>query len=460
MARICVVDDEPKVRTLLRLHLTPKGHDVLEAADGREVLRILNQEAVDLLIADIRMEPMDGLTLLQEIKDRDLGCPVIFITAYASVESAVEALRLGAADYVVKPFDVAQIELAVERALGIARLIQENIRLRRSLKEQSHAHGVFASSAMQRVREMALRVASSDATVLITGESGVGKEVLARLIHEASPRAKGRFVAVNCAAITPTLVESELFGHERGAFTGADRRREGRLEFAQSGTLFLDEVGDLPLEAQAKLLRAIQDRKVQRVGGNQDIAVDVRFVCATNTDLKRAVDEGTFRRDLYYRIAVFPIEVPPLRERLEDVVPLALHMVERFSGKPVTTPDALTPGAVRTLKEYPWPGNVRELANAIERALILKGGRLPITSDDLAFLRPERRTDLGNLFELPMEGIDFDRLLREVVRQAMQRAGGNQSRAARLLGLPRGRFRTLLKQWNELNDTTGWLSEA
>uniref|UniRef100_A0A832A8F2 Sigma-54-dependent Fis family transcriptional regulator n=1 Tax=Desulfacinum infernum TaxID=35837 RepID=A0A832A8F2_9BACT len=450
MARICVVDDETKVRTLLRLLLAGKGHEVLEASDGAEALAALHRESIDLLIADIRMDGMSGLELLQTVKESELSCPVIFITAFATVESAIEALRLGAVDYVVKPYDDNDILIAVERALGYQKILSENLRLRRALEEGDQEWGVFESPAMAAVRDTALKVAPSEATVLITGESGVGKEVVARLIHRASNRAKGRFVAVNCAAITPSLVESELFGHERGAFTGADRRREGKLEFAQGGTLFLDEVGDLPLEVQAKLLRALQERRIQRVGGNQDIPVDVRVVTATNMDLERAVSEGRFRKDLFYRLAVFPIHVPPLRERLEDVVPLTVQFVRRFTGKACRSSDVITPAAVRVLKDYPWPGNVRELANVVERAMILRGGSLPITTDDLAFLQPQKpRQDLQTLFDLPPEGIDFDRLLRHVVAQALERAGGNQSRAARLLRLTRGRFRTLVRHLEE-----------
>ena len=454
MARICVVDDEYKVRALLKMLLSAQGHEVLEAADGRQALEVFDREAVDLLIADIRMEGMNGLELLQQVKEREPACPVIFITAYATVESAVEALRLGAVDYVMKPYEEDDILLSVERALGVRRLMSENERLRRALEEGGVEEAVFVSPAMQALRETALKVAASEATVLITGESGVGKEVVARLIHRASPRAKGRFVAVNCAAVTPSLVESELFGHERGAFTGADRRREGKLEFAQGGTLFLDEVGDLPLEVQAKVLRALQERKIQRVGGNQDIAVDVRIVCATNIDLERAVAEGRFRKDLYYRLNVFPLHVPPLRDRPEDVLPLAVHFIQRYTKRPCSAAEAVTPGAARLLRDYPWPGNVRELANVVERAMILRGGSLPVTTDDLTFLVPGKpRRDAASLVEFPPEGIDFDALMRDIVRQALERANGNQSRAARLLGLTRGRFRTFLKHLDEPDNT-------
>jgi DNA-binding NtrC family response regulator len=428
--------------------LTSKGHEVQEASNGDEALCRLEAEPFDLVVTDIRMEGLDGTALLSEIKERDMGCPVVFITAYATLESAVEALRLGAADYLVKPFEEEQVHLAVERSLGIGRIMAENVRLRTALKQETDAEtGIFVSQAMQKVKEVALRVASSDATVLVTGESGTGKEVVARLIHQSSSRAKGRFVAVNCGAISPSLVESELFGHERGAFTGANRKKEGKFEFAEGGTLFLDEVGDLPLEAQSKLLRAIQEKAVQRVGGNQDIPVNARLICATNRRLENLVEERQFRRDLYYRIAVFPIWVPPLRERVSAIIPLAGHFIKQFARTREVVKEILTPGAGQLLRQYPWPGNVRELANAMERAVILKSGMLPITSDDLGFLRPEMHGPVTNgpEFKLPAGGVHFEELQRSIIRQALEATSGNQSAAARMLGLTRARFRTLLK---------------
>jgi DNA-binding NtrC family response regulator len=448
MARILVVDDEPKMRTILSFMLSSRRHEVEEAQNGIEALNKLEASSFDLVVSDIRMDGMDGTRLLSTIREREMGCPVVFITAYATLESAVEALRLGAADYLVKPFEEQQVLLAVERALGFGRIMEENVRLKQDLRQDENGEkAVLASEPMVRVEEMALKVAASEATVLVTGESGTGKEVIAQLIHRASPRRERRFVAVNCGAISSNLVESELFGHEKGAFTGADRRKEGKFEFANEGTLFLDEVAELPLESQVKLLRAIQDKCVTPVGGNRNIPVDVRLICATNQDLERFCEQGRFRNDLYYRIAVFPIKVPPLRERKKDIVPLAHHFISKLVGPTQGGKDPLTPSAIKVLTEYTWPGNVRELANAVERAVILKSGNLPITSDDLDFLRTgERGPDQADAcFKLPATGVGFEELQRSVIRQALEMTLGNQSAAARLLRLTRARFRTFLK---------------
>ncbi len=447
MARILVVDDESKVRTILKLMLASAGHEIVEASNGYDALSKLEEDSFDLVITDIKMEGLDGVALLGEIKDRGIACPVVFITAFATLESAIEALRLGAADYLVKPFDEKQVRLAVERALGFGKIMSENIRLKRVLTKEEENLGVFVSKVMQEVRDAALRVAPTMSTVLITGESGVGKEVIARLIHRKSLMKSGNFVAINCAAIPGNLVESELFGHEKGAFTGADRKKDGHFQMADGGTLFLDEVGDLPLEAQAKLLRAIQEKSIKRVGGTRPIPVNIRLICATNQNLEELVAEGKFRQDLFYRIAVFPINVPPLRERKEAIVPLAEHFIRKFVKAQDLNRDLLTPGACKLLKEYTWPGNVRELANAIERAIISKGGNIPITSDDLSFLKRSisRKSEMLSTFKLPPGGIKFDMLQRSIVEQAMEMTGGNQSAAARLLGLSRARFRTLLR---------------
>jgi transcriptional regulator with GAF, ATPase, and Fis domain len=289
-------------------------------------------------------------------------------------------------------------------------------------------------------------VPASEATVLLTGVSGTGKEVVARLIHQAGPRAHERFVAVNCAAISPALVEAELFGHEKGAFTGADKARPGKFEFAAGGTLFLDEIGELPLEAQAKLLRAIQEKSVQRVGSNQEIPVRCRLVCATNRDLSRLVGDGGFREDLFYRLAVFPIHLPPLRERKQDIAPLVGHCLEKL-GKRRVEGEILTPAAQRLLQEYPWPGNVRELFNAVERAMIMKGGATPFSSDDFPYLgggAAEAPPSGDELFRVPATGLDYEELQRSIVRQSLELTAGNQSSAARLLRVSRQRFRTLL----------------
>ncbi len=447
MARILIVDDEEKIRVILRLMLEAAGHQACEAASGEAAVALLEEEAVDLVVSDIRMEGMSGFELLAAIRERELGCPVIFITAFANLESAVEALRLGAADYLVKPFAEPAVLLAVERALGVRRLMAENIRLKKEVIGVGGGPLIFASAAMATVHDLAVKVAASEATVLLTGESGTGKEVVARLIHQASSRCHERFVAVNCAAMAPSLLESELFGHEKGAFTGADKARPGKFEFAAGGTLFLDEIGELPIEAQAKLLRAIQEKSVQRVGGHQEIPVGCRLVCATNRDLTRLCGEGSFREDLYYRLAVFPIHLPPLRERKQDIAPLVRHGLEKIGG-PKVAGEILTPAAQRLLQEYPWPGNVRELFNMVERATILKGGvTLPLTADDFPQLGLQPGAVAaadGEPFRLPATGIDYEELQRSIVRQALDLTAGNQSSASRLLNVSRQRFRTLL----------------
>lgn len=450
MASILIVDDEPKIRHILKIMLSLKGHSIYEAEDGEDALILLQKEPVDLVISDIKMPKMDGLTLLERIKDMNLSCPVVFITAFATIDSCVEAMQKGAVDYITKPFDEQRILLTIEKALGISRILAENKSLKDELSKKFESDIVCVSPAMKQVLELALKVAQkSDTTVLITGESGTGKEVVARFIHNHSPRAGKRFVAINCAAISPNLVESTLFGHERGAFTGADRRKEGLFEYANQGTLFLDEIGELPFEVQAKLLRALQERVIQRVGGNEQIKVDVRVLCATNQNLQQMVNKGRFREDLFYRINVFPIQIPSLQERKEDIVPLAEHFARKFTGK--TDPNAIlfTNGAKRLLEEYHWPGNVRELVNAVERAVILAGDQ-PITADELSFLRV--RGPASSIFEdfkLPPGGISLEELEKELIRQALQRTNNNQSAAAKLLGLTRAKFRTFLKQLNE-----------
>ncbi len=448
MAKILIVDDEERIRVILKIMLTGAGHEVAEAGDGNDALGLLEKDPFDLVISDIRMGGMDGTALLAEIKSRDMGCPVVFITAFATLDSAVEAMRLGAVDYLVKPFEEKQVLLSVERALGVGRIMAENIRLKRDIRGEGQEEPVvFISSAMKNVAKMADRVAVSEATVLITGESGTGKEVLARYIHRKSDRADRRFVAVNCAAISPNLVESELFGHEKGAFTGADRRSEGKFEYADGGTLFLDEIGDLPLEAQAKLLRAIQEKRFQRVGGNREIPVNTRLVCATNQNLEKLTAEKKFRQDLFYRINVFPLHVPPLRERQKAIPHLAVHFIRKFARVAEMGGEFLTPGGARLLTKFSWPGNVRELANAMERAMILKGGALPVNSDDLDFLRFETGSGVRTeeLFTLPAAGINLEAFQKDIIRQALALTSGNQSAAARILGLSRAKFRTFLK---------------
>lgn len=450
MAYLLIVDDEEKMRHLLSIILGRAGHRVEQAGDGAEALEMIREAPYDMVITDIKMPKLDGIALLGEVRKLNVPCPVVFITAFATVDSAVEAMKMGAADYITKPFETERILLTVERTLNLSRIMAENRELKKELTCATRSGEIiYTSRVMADLMELAGRVAESDSAVLITGESGTGKELMARFIHRASPRADERFVPVNCAAISPNLVESELFGHEKGAFTGADRKKIGKFEFAAGGTLFLDEIGDLPAEAQAKLLRALQEKTIQRVGGNEEVPVDVRVICATNRNIEERVGEGDFRQDLYYRINVFPIHLPPLRERPEDIAPLAAHFLAR-PGRGGGM--RLTEGALRILTEYPWSGNVRELANAMERAAILSRDRETITSETLSFLRPPGSGDTCELptdFKLPTGGISLEALERDLVRQALAMSENNQTAAAGLLGITRAKFRVLLKHVEE-----------
>jgi DNA-binding NtrC family response regulator len=443
-AHILIVDDEERMRHLLSILLARRGYRVDQAADGVEALEMVQNTPFDMVIADIKMPRMDGLGLLSRIQEMDIPCPVVFITAFATVDSAVEAMRAGAADYITKPFEEDRIVLTIERTLSVSRVMAENRDLKQELQQAAGDREiVYVSEGMARVMDLAARVGRSESAVLISGESGTGKELLARYIHHMSARKKARFVPVNCAAISPNLIESELFGHEKGAFTGAVRRAAGKFEYASGGTLFLDEIGDLSLEAQAKLLRALQEKRIQRVGGNEELPVDVRVVCATNQDLQDLVKNGTFRKDLFFRINVFPIHPPPLRERRDDVVPLARHFLTRMVGADQVR---LTEGAERVLCEYAWPGNVRELENVMERALILAGGDA-ITAHTLSFLKAELSGEPQDPnFSLPSAGISLEEMERDLVRQALESAQNNQTAAARLLGLTRAKFRVLLRR--------------
>ncbi len=445
MVRILVVDDEEKMRHLLSIMLERRGYLVDQAGDGVEALKTLETIHCDMVITDVKMPRMDGETLLKRIMKMDVPCPVVFITAFATVESAVEIMRAGAVDYITKPFEEERILLTVERTLNLSRIMAENRDLKKELQQTAGSEEiVYGSVKMSEVMDLSVRVAEGDTAVLITGESGTGKELLAKYIHNTSPRRDKRFVPVNCAAISPSLVEAELFGHEKGAFTGAIRRNQGRFEYADGGTLFLDEIGDLSPEAQAKLLRVLQEKKIQRVGGNEEIPVDVRVICATNQNLGELVNRGDFRQDLYFRINVFPIEPPPLRDRMDDVGLLARHFLHLMGGG---SEIELTDGARRVLKEYTWPGNVRELANVMERAVILAGRGGCITADTLSFLRsPSPFGAECSDFQLPPQGIMLEEIEKDFVRQSLAMTNNNQTAAARMLGLTRAKFRVLMKQ--------------
>lgn len=444
MAHILIVDDETKMRTLLSMMLERKGYQTDQAADGKDALKKLTDSVYDLVISDIKMPEMDGKQLIKKMRQQDIATPVIFITAFATVDSAVEMMQQGAADYVTKPFAESKIQITVERALTLSRLINENREMKKELeKNQEPQQLIYESSGMGGVVDLVEQVASVDTAVLILGESGTGKEIIARHIHRQSARRKKRFVPVNCAAISSNLVESELFGYEKGAFTGAESQRRGKFEYAIGGTLFLDEIGDMPKDSQGKLLRALQEKKFQRVGGNEEIPVDIRIICATNRHLETMVHKNRFRQDLFYRINVFPIMIPPLRERKEDVVPLAAYLMKKF---PFGKEHVISDGACRRLKEYPWPGNVRELTNVIERCLILTRETKKITSDTLSFLKPDTPSGGGRVIvKLPPGGIRLNHVQFSLVKQALQAAGNNQTNAAKLLGLSRSKLRVLLK---------------
>lgn len=449
MAHILIVDDEDKIRHLLSMMLERKEHTTKMAANGREAFEKLKEEGFDMVFSDIRMPEVDGKALIQAMRNAGILTPVVFITAFATVDSAVEMMRQGAADYITKPFDEEKILIAVERTLKLSCLIAENQAMRQQLKRADEKYTlVYRSTPMKEIVALAKNVAVVDTAVLITGESGTGKELIARYIHMQSQRNGTRFVPVNCAAISANLVEAELFGYEKGAFTGAAKVQKGKFEYADQGTLFLDEIGDLPLESQAKILRALQEKRFQRVGGNQEVPVDVRVICATNRNLTDMVNANQFRQDLFFRINVFPIEMPPLRQRKDDIVPLAAHFLKTLG---VTENHELTQGSCQKLIDYPWPGNVRELANVMERAMILTRQTGRITSDTLSFLQIQHPGENNNngLIKLPPNGIELHQVQVSLVKQALKTSGNNQTAAAKLLGLSRAKFRVLLKNIEE-----------
>ncbi len=433
---VLLVEDEAAQRRLIAEILSREGHSVREAGTVDEALATIAVEVPDLVLCDWRMPGRDGGALLDEVRGRNLSCAFIVMTAYGSIAHAVDAVRRGADDYLGKPFEREALLLAVERVLRTRRLERENRELREVLKEGDRFGELIGRShAMQTLYRTIEKVGATDATVLVVGESGTGKELVARTLHRASRRAARPFVAVNCAAIPETLIESELFGHEKGSFTGAHRRREGRFEEADGGTLFLDEIASMPVALQASLLRVLQERRFTRVGGSGEIACDVRVIAATNRDLPTLVAGGSFREDLFYRLNVVPIELPPLRQRLEDVPLLAAAFLEQASARHGIEIRALPPDVLRALMEHGWPGNVRELANAVERLVLLAEGDRPTVED----LPPEVRTRTGGgdgcPFTLPADGVVWEQVERGLMQQALDRSRGNRAAAARLMGL-------------------------
>jgi DNA-binding NtrC family response regulator len=423
---ILVVDDEKGQREILEMILSEEGYDVTTAASGEAALKFAKERRFDLALTDLKMTGMDGIELLQHLLASDSSIIVILLTAHGSIESAKEALRRGAFDYLEKPYDKAALLETINRALDRLDAIDVEI--------------VSASPKMEAVKKMILKVAHSNSTVLVRGESGTGKELIARAVHNQSPRSGEMFQAVNCAAINENLLESELFGHEKGSFTGAHAEKKGLFEIADRGTLFLDEIAELDVGIQAKLLRALQERKIRRVGGTHELNVDVRVIAATNRDLRAMVVDGRFRDDLYYRINVLSIDVPPLRERREDIPVLIEYFLKKHTKNTSRLVRGLTPETKKLMLDYSWPGNVRQLESAIERAILLSEGDLIIPEDLPTEVRQEAGPAAEGAFKLPAEGINFEDVERNLITQAMEQTDYNITKAAKLLGLT---FRTL-----------------
>jgi len=455
---ILLVEDKDSLRAMLRLALEAQGHIVVEARDQPEAEAALRASRPAVVLSDLRLPEGDGFGVLRAAKDIDPELPVIVMTAFGSIQDAVAAMKEGALDFLAKPVDPDHLLLMVERALTQRRMATENLILKEELAQRRGAPQIVGEDPQLKQVSLALhRAAATDTTVLLEGESGTGKELFARALHALSPRADGPFVAINCAAIPETLLETELFGHEKGAFTGASNRKPGKFELAHRGTLFLDEIGELPLSLQAKILRALETKEFERVGGTLPLKVDVRVVAATNRHLKAAVAARQYREDLYFRLSVFPIQIPPLRERTKDITTLARYFIDRFCRELNKRPLALSPAAEGELLAYPWPGNVRELQNCIERAAILTEGDTILPRHlNLSFAAPALVPDEG---ESPWSKIDLSgtmseasrRVLAEVERrkieQALKEAAGNRSRAAEILQIGYKMFISKLKEF-------------
>jgi len=434
------IDDEPALRELMAERLSDRGFEVVACENGERAIDLLDQFAFDVVVTDLKMPGIDGLGVIEAARERYPGIVAIVITGYGTVKDAVDAIKRGATDFIAKPFQFDELMHVLQKSLEQQRLTSENAYLRSQLEERYQFSGILGRSrAMQDLFQLLETVARSSATVLITGETGTGKEVLARAVHHNSPRRSNRFVAINCSAIPETLLEAELFGHVRGAFTGASASRQGRFEQAHKGTLFLDEVGTMSPGLQMKLLRALQEREFERLGDNQTIKVDVRVIAATNSDFNRMIAEGTFREDLYWRLNVIPIKLPPLRDRREDIPLLVRHFLDKFGeGRTIHAAQS----TMRALMAYKWPGNVRQLENAIERAVALGGGRDVIDDRDLP---PEIQSAAADTPlpapELPDDGLDLPAYLgtieRDLIGRALERTQGNRNRAADLLRIKR-----------------------
>ena len=445
---VLIVDDEAAQRSALAGFLRKKGYEIIQADSAGQALAAVEQQVVDLVLSDLRMPGMDGSRLLIELKSRNPGLDVIIMTAFGTMEEAVQAMKNGARDFITKPIDLAQLEVILAKAVERKQLISENERLRQLVDERVRFSGILTrSETMERALSIAARAAASRITVLVLGESGTGKELVAKAIHLASPRAARSFVAINMAALPETLVESELFGHEKGAFTGADKMRQGRFEAADGGTLFIDEVGDMPLSIQAKLLRVLQEQEFERLGASKSIKVDVRLIAATNRDLAAMVREKSFREDLFYRLNVVRVELPPLRERKADIPLLAEHFIQRFAAENGRTMQGLTREALDRLLKHTFPGNVRELQHLMEQAVVLSRDEW-VGVDDLAMLGSpaaagaEDEEGGGGSFTARVEAFE-----QRMILAALAEARGVQSQAARQLGISERHLRYKLQKY-------------
>ncbi|ABO50519.1 two component, sigma54 specific, transcriptional regulator, Fis family [Desulforamulus reducens MI-1] len=435
--KILVIDDEEHMCWALEKGLMQEGYQVFTSTRGKHGLDIIRKETPSLVILDLKMPEMDGLEVLVKAKDLMPKLPIIMITAHGTIDTAIEAMKLGATDYITKPFDLDELKMVIRQALMVNHL-QEEVTFLRSELNKKYGQIVGNSQAIHDVCGLIEKVADSNATVLVTGESGTGKEITALSIHQLSSRRDKPFVPINCAALPESLLESELFGHEKGAFTGAVARKLGRFELANQGTLFLDEITEMPLSMQVKLLRVLQEKEFERVGGTDSIKIDVRVIAATNRDPMECIRKGTFREDLFYRLNVLPIHLPPLRERTEDIPLLAMHFIKKFNP---SQEQRMSPEAMGLLISYEWPGNIRELQNVIERSIILAQGNeikphhLPKEIQKLDEVKNE--TTHGLIINFPDDGISFDEVEKELILKALEKSNGNQTRAAQLLGITR-----------------------
>ena len=444
--RILLVEDEEKLRRVVQLHLESLGFEVDSAGSAEQALALAGQ--ANLAITDLRLPGMDGIQFIKQLQGRGAQAAVIVMTAHGSVETAVEAMKLGAADFLQKPFSLDHLSTVVEKVMAVQALRDENQRLRNQLDDRYQFDNIIGrSAAMRDIFQTIERVAPTRATVLLAGESGVGKDMIARAIHHHSPRGRHPFVKINCTALPENLMESELFGYEKGAFTGANVSKPGKFEQADQGTAFLDEIGDVPGNIQVKLLRILQERQFERLGSNLTRNVDVRVIAATNVDLRAALEEGRFREDLYYRLNVVPMNIPPLRQRREDIPFLALHFVTKLSKELGSRPREISPAAVDRLLEHSWPGNVRELENTIERSLVLASAdKLQPADIRLEEARASTVTAQSQTAPLLPEGETLEHWEQMMIKEALRRANGNKSQAARMLGLTRNALRYRLSQ--------------